>query len=243
MKPAERSHVLLYGFGGAHDELAGRLVLLSYRSIRADDLDSAVDALRRQNQPVRLMLFPAEAQFSNRGAALAQLSQMQGGLGMRAIVTGRRPDAGTIAALKRDGVRFSLWSPFHDSELRFVLNAALYDTTRGEVRPAVRVPASMMVRVKSGTGDKAALLYNLSAAGAFLETMRPNLPGGRVQLTIDFPDGPISIAAQVVFTNVPGNVQKPNAPIGMGVRFEGLAVDVGERIVKFIAERAKAYEL
>jgi len=242
MKP-ERSHVLLYGFGGAHDELAGRLVLLSYRAIRADDLSTAVEALRRQNQPVRLMIFPADAQFPSRAAGLSQLSQMQGGLGMRAIVSGSRPDAAAIAALKRDGVRFSLWSPFHDSELRFVLNAALYDTTRGDVRPAVRVPASMMVRIKSGTGEKAALLYNLSGNGAFLETMRPNLPGGRVQLTIDFPDGPITVAAQVIFTNVPGNVQRPNAPIGMGVRFEGLAPDSAERIVKFIAQRAKAYEL
>jgi hypothetical protein len=87
------------------------------------------------------------------------------------------------------------------------------------------------------------MLYNLSTTGAFIETSRPNMPGGRITLTIEFPDGPVETLAQVVFANVPGNLQRPNLPLGMGVRFAGTAAAAAERVAKFVAERTRAYEL
>jgi hypothetical protein len=233
----------MFGYGKAHDELAGRVVVLGFRATRAADVDSAVEQIRRQDQPVRVALFPVDAPFGDRTAELRRMTAASGALGLRTIVTGAQPNPSTIAALKRDGVRFALWRGFHDADLRFTLNSALYDETRGQLRPALRVPASLVARVRSGAGEKAAMLYNLSTTGAFVETPRPGMPGGRIQLAIDFPDGPLEIAATVIFTNVPGNLQKANLPVGMGVKFVGADGPAGQRIAKYVADKARAYEL
>lgn len=239
----ERSQVLLFGFGKAHDELAGRVVVLGYRALRANDVEGAIDLIRRQEQPVRVVMFPADAPFGDRARDLRRMAEASGALGLRCIVSGPQPNASAIAALKRDGVRFALWKGFHDAELRFTLNSALYDETRGQLRPALRVPASLIARVKSGAGEKAGMLYNLSATGAFIETARPSMPGGRITLTMEFPDGALSTPASVVFANVPGNLQKPNLPLGMGVKFVGLTAEGELRVKKYVEERARAYEL
>ena len=239
----ERSQVLLFGYGKAHDELAGRIVVLGYRALRATDVESATHLTRRQDQPVRVLMFPIEAPFADRAGDLRRIAEPSGALGLRSIVTGIQPNPAGIGALKRDGVRFALWKGFHDSELRFTLNAALYDETRGQLRPSLRVPASLIARIKSGAGEKAGMLYNLSMTGAFIETPRPSMPGGRILLTIEFPGGAVTTPASVVFANVPGNLQKPNLPLGMGVKFSGVEVAAGERIAKYVAERARSYEL
>jgi len=239
----ERSQVLLFGYGKAHDELAGRIVVLGYRALRASDIETSVDLIRRQDQPVRVMMFPVDAPFTNRADDLRRVAEASGALGLRLIVSGPQPNAAGISALKRDGVRFALWKGFHDADLRFALNAALYDETRGQVRPARRVPASLIARVKSGVGEKAGMLYNLSATGAFIETSRPSMPGARITLTIEFPDGPVETPANVVFANVPGNLQRPNLPLGMGVKFAGTTAVAAARVAKFVAERTRAYEL
>lgn len=239
----ERSQVLLFGYGKAHDELAGRIVVLGYRALRANDVESAVDLIRRQEQPVRVLMFPVDAPFAIRADDLRRMAEACGGLGLRTIVTGAQPGPSVIAALKRDGARYALWKGFHDADLRFTLNAALYDETRGQKRPALRVPASLVARVKSAAGEKAAMLYNLSTTGAFVETTRPGMPGGRITLTIEFSDGPVTTLASVVFANVPGNLQKPNLPLGMGVKYTGIETSVAERIAKYVSEKARSYEL
>ncbi len=239
----ERSQILLFGFGKAHDELAGRIVVLGYRALRANDVESVLDLLRRPGQPIRVFVFPVGAPFPQRESDLRSLTDASSTFGLRLIVSGDRPSPPEIAALKREGVRFGLWKPFHDSELRFVLNSALYDETRGQLRPNPRVPASLVVRMKSGAGEKAGMLYNLSMTGAFIETPRPNMAGGRITLMIEFPDGTLAIPASVVFSNVPGNLQRPNLPLGMGAKFVDVNPQHAERIAKYVAERTRAYDL
>jgi hypothetical protein len=239
----ERSQILLFGFGKAHDELAGRIVVLGYRALRASDIDTAVDLIRRQDQPVRVALFPVDAPFTDRPADLRRMAEASGALGLRCIVSGAQPHAGAISSLKREGVRFALWLGFSDADLRFTLNTALYDETRGQLRPSLRVPANLIARVKSGVGEKAGMLYNVSATGAFIETARPSMPGGRITVMLEFPDGSVSTPAEVIFANVPGNLQKPNLPLGMGVKFSGIPAAAAERIAKYVAERARSYEL
>jgi Tfp pilus assembly protein PilZ len=239
----ERSQILLFGFGRAHDELAGRIVVLGYRTLRAAEVEDALEQIRRQMQPVRVLMFSTSAPFANRAKELRAMAERAGALGLRAIVSGPQPEPAEMAALKRDGAKYCLWKGFTDAELRFVLNSALYDETRGQHRPAVRVPANLVVRMKSGAGEKAGMISNLSATGAFVETQRAGMPGGRITLTIEFADGAVAIPASVVFSNVPGNLQRPNAPLGMGVKFAAGAPEAAARIAKFVRERTRAFEL
>ena len=81
---------------------------------------------------------------------------------------------------------------------------------------------------------KRAAIYSLSTGGAFLETPRPSLSGAQVEVSFLTPDGELTLAARVLYTNTPGNLSQPKLPLGMAVRFEDLgrsASDVIRQIV------------
>lgn len=240
---SDREAVLLYAFGDEHDALAGRLVLLGYRPLRASEPDVAKDLISRQEGPVRAMLMPMDAPFDDRSAALELLASTSRSLGLQVVACGKPPTPEEVDALRGDGVRFCLWAPYNDGELRFVVNRALYDRTRGEVRLDTRVPTDLMARVKSGAGEKPALVYNLSRGGAFLETHRPSMQGATVAVTFRLPENPLTLQSKVVSANVPGNLQRHNLPKGMGVEFADPTSEQIAAIDKYVVARARSFEI
>ena len=106
------------------------------------------------------------------------------------------------------------------------------------------VPTTNVVAtVVSKTGEKSAILYNLSLHGAYLITPRPTLRGGTVELRAGLPGGDALVDAEVVWNNVPGNLRKANAPIGMGVRFIDMDAAVYDALRRYMKERAAAVTL
>ena len=69
------------------------------------------------------------------------------------------------------------------------------------------------------------------------------MPSARATRQSDEPGAVHAIPATVVFSNVPGNLQKPNLPLGMGVKFSGIDAVAAQRVAKYIAERTRAYTL
>jgi hypothetical protein len=242
MSPQEREPVLLYAFEKDHDLLAGRLVLLGVRPLRATSADEAAALISRQREGVRVALAPSTL-TANRVGDLARMSQAAGPRGLRVVVVGERPSPADYARLRAGGAALCVWNPFTDAELRFVVNLALYDRTRGEVRQQVRVPTNLMARFRSGAGEKPALVYNLSTGGAYLETPRATMVGAAIQVTFPLPDGAVTVEARVVSTNVPGNLERQKLPRGMGVEFQNLAELPREAIAKYVAQRLRSYEL
>jgi len=112
-------------------------------------------------------------------------------------------------------------------------------STRGELR----VPTTMIARVFSAAGEKPALVYNLSEGGAYLETHRPTMSGGHVRVELPLPAGKRTLEAVVVSTNVPGNLQRPNLPLGMGVRFDQAEEQARREIARYVEERAAQFRL
>jgi hypothetical protein len=53
----------------------------------------------------------------------------------------------------------------------------------------------------------------------------------------------IEIEGVVVFANVPGNLQRPNLPLGMGVRFDAMPDSVRRVIAAFIQQRMDSLEV
>ena len=243
MRGGGRDPVFLIGLGDEHDGLAQRLLALGYRPVRAAEPRGAALMLTRVDRPVRAAILPAEFGDAalDRANELARLSEAAGGV--RFVVTGKPPAADAIDGLRRDGVRFCLWQPFTDSELRFVTNRALYDSTRGEVRNRTRVPTDLVARVRNGAGERTAGVYNLSSVGAYLETRRSAMKGGRVRISLPLPSGEIELAAQVAAANVPGNLKRENLPVGMGVEFVNLGAEAEATIHQYVAQRASAFEL
>lgn len=244
VQPAERQHVLILGPEERGRTLAGRLSLLGCcRGVAAPHLDGALRA--RAASPRG---FPAGFLASDHGLpdladVLRQLAAHEPAGRVRWIAFGPRPEPAALGALREAGVEFALFDPANDEELRFVVNQALHRGAASVPRADQRVPADLPARIVTRNGEKVALIYNLSATGAYVATPRPTLRGGTVKLLFSLPGGEVALDAQVMWNNVPGNLRRFNAPIGMGLRFTAVPDDLQAELLGWIERRAQTYRL
>ncbi|MCP5059128.1 MAG: PilZ domain-containing protein [bacterium] len=140
------------------------------------------------------------------------------------LAVGRTPGLAVREALGRGSVTLAALDPLDDATLRFQVNRAFLATREaGQARRELRVPWEAPVAFRSEGRERHAELYNLSRHGAFLETVRPLQPGSRIEFSLPLSLGTSRIHGEVVHTNAPGNLRRPRAPVGIGVRFEPLA--------------------
>ena len=99
------------------------------------------------------------------------------------------------------------------------------------------MPTYLLARVFVGGRTKDAVVYSLSEGGAFLETQRASMEGAQIRLELRLPGAAIEAAGEVLFSNVPGNLQRPNLPLGMGLHFTEIGSDEKKRIREFVATR------
>lgn len=235
--------VLLLGCSGARHGLADRLRHLGFAVRSAEHLDEAAALARRGEPPVGAVLLPWPLPLAEPLEALRLLREMSRLPTLRFVLLGRAHPSERARLRDAVGLGLSLAEPFTETELRFVVNYALYNATQGEARRVARVPTRMLARVRVGTGEKDVLVYSLSEDGAFLETPRPSQPGSALELELPLPSGSLRTRAQVLAANVPGSSYRRHVPKGMGVRFEELAADERGHLERYIEARARAFQL
>jgi hypothetical protein len=237
---SERQTVLLLPLEGRLDDLSGRLLLVHYRGRVIADLKEAERLLRTEKPAIRAALVSSEPGVADLTRTLSTLRAAPPGGPLRFIAAGPRPPEALRQKLLNAGVDWALYDAFTDTELRFVLNRASYDGT-AERRDELRVPTTLVAKVKTTTGTKVAKVYNLSTGGAYLETMRPSQVGIKVAVEMPLPWNTLDLEAEVVSTNVTGNLRKENLPRGMGVKFLGLSKSNEVVLAKYVDERAQAF--
>ena len=246
----ERERVLLYAFGPAQGELAQRIRQLGYETFVEAEPRAAAARVARPGEPIRAILLPADIALPQRAGELDQLTRAASGSGVSFVAVGERPTSEAQAMLRDKNVRLCLWSPFHERELRFVLNRVLYDSAQrfgdpgeADLRHDLRVPTSLGARIVVGEREKSAQVYSLAVGGCFLETLRPTLVGGALDVVLPLPLGELRVTGRVVLTNVTGNLVRANLPRGMGIEFLSLLPAAREAIEHYVRERERAYEL
>ncbi len=197
--------------------------------------------LRSEMPPIRAALVSSEPRAAELARVLQALREAARLPGLRFIAVGPRPSDEMRQKLRSAGVDWALYDAFTDTELRFLLNQASHDGRKGDRREELRVPTTLVAKVKTPMGTKVAMVYNLSSTGAYLETLRPSQPGARVSVELPLPSGTLDLAASVMSTNVTGNLRRENLPRGMGVRFDGLSGDHEAALVHYIEERTAAF--
>jgi hypothetical protein len=116
--------------------------------------------------------------------------------------------------------------------LRFQLNRSLASPEQESVRRDQRAPTDWRARILGGGREKEAFVYSVSPGGAFLATPRPSMRGTHVSVVLPLPAGNVSLDGRVLYTNVPGNLQRADLPVGMGVAFDSPSVEA-ERELRF----------
>jgi len=240
---AKYQHVLAVGFGADFDPLAGRLLLLSFRAVRVSSTEEAMRTLEHSGEPIRAALLCVPHRLGDLSFALGRLHEHAPDQSLRFIAVGSRPSPPELKKLRKAGVEFALWQPFDDAALRFVLNQATHKAGESESREKLRAPTTMVARVFSQAGQKAALVYNLSEGGAYLETHRPTAASGHVRVELPLPTGTVTLDARVVTTNVTGNVTRSNLPMGMGVEFIAVPNDIRHNLAEYVEALAAAFRI
>lgn len=230
--------LLLHGGDSGLGIVSQRLRRLGYGNLGARGPAEALELGIERGLRFRAVMVAAPAVVANLATALDALRERawEGHLGLLAV--GPRPEPELREALRRAGVELAAFEPCEDGLLRFQLNRALAPHGAQADRAETRVPADLPARVHASGRSKPAMVRALSARGAFLETRRPSLPGVPVELELSLPPETVQVTGRVVYTNVPGNLQRAKLPTGMAVRFTEVPAGAERAIRHCVAERA-----
>jgi len=216
--------------------LAERLLDVGAARQLVERLDDALPEADASVLTIDVVLLPVELASRALKGDLKRLRRAWPAAPPAFVAVGPEPARAERRLLRAAGIRLGLWEPFDDASLRFQLNRARCSSEGHRDREALRVPARLAARVDVGGRSKDAVVYSLSVKGAFLETARASMDGARLGLEIQLPGQRIETRAQVVFANVPGNVQRPSLPLGMAVRFEAIDRDGERALARFVDE-------
>ena len=230
--------LLLHGGDSRMGVVAHRLRRLGYQAVGAKGPTEAFQIASERQIRFRAVLTSAVLPAADLRVALDGLYERGSDGRLGCLAVGPRPDLGTCQALRTAGVELAAFEPCDDSTLRFQLNRALSHPDQHPDRRETRVPADLPVQIRASGRSKPAMVRALSASGAFLETRRPSLPGVPLELELSLPPETVQVAGRVVYTNVPGNLQRANLPTGMAVRFTEVPPGAERAIRHCVAQRA-----
>jgi CheY-like chemotaxis protein len=236
-----KSLLVSEGGGEPLEPIARRLVGLGFHVVRAKTPRDAHELLRDPRFLLGAVVISASLPVTDLAESLRAL-EAGGRTGMLPILAcGSRPDPTARERLRRAGVEHALWFPLDDHLLRFQANRSLAGGVHSRIaRRAERVPTNWPMSFRLSGRERPAKIYTLSASGAFLATAQPSLPRTLVHVQLPLPGHDARVAAEVVMTNVPGNLAKGNLPIGMGVRFRGVDEGTEAALLTFTLERSRA---
>jgi len=229
--------ILIEGSDGGITTLAERLRTFDVEPTRVANLQSAEAHVAAQRQPYCVVMIPTDFHHDKLKKALKSLCAASSSSEVMLVSVGRQPTPAKRKELKSAGLKLALWEPYDEGTLRFQLNRALGGDRDHHKRRTLRVPTYLLARVFVGGRTKDAVVYSLSEGGAFLETQRASMEGAQLSLELRLPGGPIETQGGVLFSNVPGNLQRPNLPLGMGLRFTDIESDDVKRIRDFVQAR------
>jgi Tfp pilus assembly protein PilZ len=223
------------------DALATNLVRLGVEPIRVTSLVEAAETVKSKQYAIRGVLLPSDLPGTAVKNAMKSMQRREPML--QAMAYGKAPDSARRGELQRAGVLLALWDGFDDGVLRFQINRLVTRDSEHAIRSSRRAPTHTPVRVIVGGREKNGTLYSISEGGCFIETPRASMEGAHLHLAFRLADVDYALEGNVAFSNVPGNLQRPNLPLGMGVCFETMPNQARWQLADFIRERMEALEV
>ncbi len=229
--------ILLSTADGPLRELVSRVATLGFLPVCCPTFDSAVMAIEQAEDPVHCALIPSELAERGLKRELKGLRKAGAHKRLHLVAVGIEPDRAGHKLLRAAGIKYALWEPLDASLLRFQLNRLTHASPDDEMRRSRRVPTLLPARATAGGRGRRATVYSLSASGAFLETPRACMTGAQVEVELQLPDSLVTLSATVAYANVPGNLQRPNLPLGMAIRFSEPSADDTKALTRYVASR------
>ena len=235
--------MIIEGFPGQRSDLARRIRLQGAEPVMADGPADATSLMPIDETGVAAVVVDVSLASRTLKKELSRLQTAAGSLELFYLAVGEAAPSATRKKLRAAGVRYALWEPFDDAVLRFQLNRAWNADRDDHKRASPRIPTYLHAQIGGNQRVKDGVVYSLSIRGAFVETARASMSGAVVDIAIRLPGCFIETKARVVFANVPGNLQRPNLPLGMAVRFERLEPDTEKKLKAYVKDRLAQLEV
>lgn len=229
--------LVLEALDGSSQKIAERMLPLGVEPVIVANLVEAGEILKERRVLITAALIPTDYSTQNLKKEIKTLRGVGPASGLIFVSFGPPPLPSERKKLRSAGMNIGLWEPYDDATLRFQLNRALTGDRDEHLRATPRVPTYMLARVCVGERTKDAIVYSFSRGGAFLETPRASMDGAQLEVEMRLPEGSIRVKSTVIYANVPGNLQRPNLPLGMGVIFDGLSSEETRLIDAFVKQR------
>jgi hypothetical protein len=239
--PTSHFILMIEGEPRMSETLATQLVRLGVEAIRVEDLAEAVMTVKSKHYAFSGVILPSDLPGKLVLKAMKSIRRQEPTLA--AMVYGKPPDVAQTKLLRRAGVLLALWEGYDEGMLRFQINRLVAGEGQPSVRESRRAPTHIPVRVLVGGREKEGMLYSLSEGGCFIESTRASMDGASLKMLFAIEEDSLEVDGVVVFANVPGNLQRPNLPLGMGVRFVDLSPPKRDQISHFIQARLSALEV
>ncbi len=221
-------------------ELSLSLIALGLRPLYATDFDELVLLSREYRSQIGAALVAAEAVGATLPALRKRVLEPLA-LPASAVVTVGEPPAGRTDALRAEGLRFCLRTPYQAHELRYVVARALSDSDPRELRREPRVPCEIGCGVESEHRRVRARIADLSVRGAFVAFAHPHAAGSTVRLTFTLDGFPCAVSARVAWRTSADT--PPWRDRGMGVELLEVPDEVRELLRRTVAAQVNRYEL
>lgn len=222
-------------------DVALRLLRLGIDVFYANDADEAVlFCSQEEARTVRAVMFPENLDVAILDRVVPRLPASSEGPGPSLVAVGELADEDRIGKLRKAGVDRVLRPPFDDGTLRWIANAARFESDHHPKRQHERAPTHLLARASWGLRRKHLLCSTLSVGGAFLETPSPLEVGARVKLKLPLPAGDLTLKSVVANnTSGPGDLRTS----GMGVTFLEPSDEKRERLAAYVVQRTAEFLL
>lgn len=221
--------------------LAAQLVRMGIEPVLAADLAEAKTLVRPRSFSFSAVLIPGNLPPQAIDETLRALREVEAVL--PAMAYGKTPDPIQRKHLRQAGVHLALWDGYDDTILRFQINRLIASDRLSTARTSRRAPMVGPVVVLVGGREKPGTLFSVSEGGCFVETSRASMDGARVRVQFAVDGFPFDLAGTVAFANVPGNLQRPNLPLGMGISFDAIDEPTRSLIGQLIEKRLTALDV
>ena len=236
----ERAALIFDTEGHPLGDLSLSLIALGLRPLYATDFDELVLLSREYRAQVGAALLPA-SEVGSRLPGLRKRVLEPLGLPASAVVTVGEPLAAEVDALRAEGLRFCLRTPYRAHELRYVVARALSDTDPRELRRAPRVPCEIGVGIESAHRQVRGRIADISERGAFLALGHPHAEGTELRLTFTLGGHGFTVSARVAWRT--GADTPPWRDQGMGVELIDADDVVHELLRRTVAAHVHRFTL
>ena len=235
--------LLIEGTDDDTQALAQRIRAVGVQPILVPSLQEAERALEERRTLARVVLIPTDLSLKRLKRDVRALRKAGPASGLIFVSVGRAPPRQERKRLRAAGLRLALWDPYDDVILRYQLNRAANGDRNEHNRSNPRAPCELRALMSVADRAREVIVYSLSPGGAFLQTPRASMSGAKIGIQLRLPDQEISTRGEVIFCNVPGNLQRPNLPLGMGVRFDDLDRQSQKAILAYVKLRLAELEV